>query len=392
MQSYYDTLGVPETASPEEIRQRYREQIKFFHPDTFNVTPEIAEEKTQALNEAYKVLYDPVKRAEYDSYLHAKRQSGEAKKSYVPPEEGVEQEYKVNKEPVRPVRDYREIRREDRKKWISNNIPEIVFYTFLGIMLIFVGITGANKGSEASASAPVQTQELVEEANPLTQQAEIDEPVTLSQDAAKKVTNPDLSKLPHSNEEYKLLHPEEEEPTDEKRTEDISPPHEDFEASENLSGASKIDRDKTQEEAINIPEYDTPMEPPYTGDIIIHEKELPNHDPVQYGSSITVSAPENRSAYLILVDVETSESLLSFFVRAGETATVPAPERICDIYFATGTDWYGRYRMFGDDTVYRKFDEETDFSEYAWTYTLYTVPDGNAEAEYCSASDFQNIA
>lgn len=167
-----------------------------------------------------------------------------------------------------------------------------------------------------------------------------------------------MSRLPHSNEEYKLLHPEEEEPTDEKRTEDISPSQEAFEVLENLSGASKIDWGKTLDEATNPSTYGRPIMRPSSGEVIIREERLLNNKMITYESSLTVSAPE----------------------------------RICDIYFATGIDWYGRYRMLGDDTVYQKFDEETDLSEYAWTYTLYTVPDGNAEVEYCSASDFQNIA
>ncbi len=384
MQSYYDTLGVPETASPEEIRQRYREQIKFFHPDTFNVTPEVAEEKTQALNEAYEVLYDPVKRAEYDSYLRANRQSAKRQRSYEPSKDDPPSE-----EPTQNGDSPQESSPSRWARW-KEKFRGSTFATDIRVILVVSGVVLFSTFARQILSPLLFPKN--EEANPPTQQAEIDEPVTLSQDAAKKVTNPDLSKLPHSNEEYKLLHPEEEEPTDEKRTEDISPSQEAFEVSENLSGASKIDWGKTLDEATKPSTYGRPIMRPSSGEVIIREERLLNNKMITYESSLTVSAPEDRSAYLILVDVETSESLLSFFVRAGETATVSAPERICDIYFATGIDWYGRYRMFGDDTVYQKFDEETDLSEYAWTYTLYTVPDGNAEVEYCSASDFQNIA
>lgn len=67
--SYYDILGVPRNASDAQIKTAYREQIKFFHPDVFQGSPEIARQKSQELNEAYGVLIDHAKRADYDSWL-----------------------------------------------------------------------------------------------------------------------------------------------------------------------------------------------------------------------------------------------------------------------------------------------------------------------------------
>lgn len=70
--SYYDTLGVPRNASDVEIKNAYREQIRFFHPDVFQGSPEIARQKSQELNEAYSVLSDPVRRDAYDAWLRMK--------------------------------------------------------------------------------------------------------------------------------------------------------------------------------------------------------------------------------------------------------------------------------------------------------------------------------
>ena len=67
--NYYDILGVARTASQDEIKRAYREQIKFFHPDVFEGPPEVARLKTLQLNEAYAVLHDPQKRREYDFQL-----------------------------------------------------------------------------------------------------------------------------------------------------------------------------------------------------------------------------------------------------------------------------------------------------------------------------------
>lgn len=67
--NYYDILGVPQNASFDEIRKAYRAQIKFFHPDVFRESEAVAKIKTQQLNQAYAILGDPKKRAQYDLAL-----------------------------------------------------------------------------------------------------------------------------------------------------------------------------------------------------------------------------------------------------------------------------------------------------------------------------------
>ena len=64
---YYATLGVPKTATPEEIKRAYRKLARKCHPD-LNPGDKDAEAKFKDLNEANEVLSDPEKREKYDKF------------------------------------------------------------------------------------------------------------------------------------------------------------------------------------------------------------------------------------------------------------------------------------------------------------------------------------
>ena len=63
---YYSILGVDKNASEDEIKSAYRRLAKKYHPD-LNKTEEAAN-KFKEINEAYEVLGDPNKRANYDQF------------------------------------------------------------------------------------------------------------------------------------------------------------------------------------------------------------------------------------------------------------------------------------------------------------------------------------
>lgn len=66
---YYETLGVENSASADELRRAFRNLAKQYHPDV-NKEPD-AEAKFKEINEAYAVLSDEERRAAYDRYGHA---------------------------------------------------------------------------------------------------------------------------------------------------------------------------------------------------------------------------------------------------------------------------------------------------------------------------------
>lgn len=73
--NYYDILGVPRDASSEEIKKSYRRLARQFHPD-LNPGNKAAEERFKDIGEAYEILSDRGKRAQYDQFGQFWNQSG----------------------------------------------------------------------------------------------------------------------------------------------------------------------------------------------------------------------------------------------------------------------------------------------------------------------------
>jgi molecular chaperone DnaJ len=67
---YYEVLGVSRDAAQDEIKKAFRRLALEHHPDR-NKSDASAEERFKELNEAYSVLSDPEKRAQYDRFGHA---------------------------------------------------------------------------------------------------------------------------------------------------------------------------------------------------------------------------------------------------------------------------------------------------------------------------------
>jgi len=67
---YYEILGVSKSSSADEIKKAYRKVAMQFHPDR-NPGDKEAEEKFKEAAEAYEVLSDQDKRAQYDRFGHA---------------------------------------------------------------------------------------------------------------------------------------------------------------------------------------------------------------------------------------------------------------------------------------------------------------------------------
>ncbi|MDP1975318.1 MAG: molecular chaperone DnaJ [Alphaproteobacteria bacterium] len=72
---YYELLGVSQKAGLEDIKRAYRKLAMQYHPDR-NQNDKTAETKFKEINEAYEVLKDDQKRAQYDHFGHQAFKNG----------------------------------------------------------------------------------------------------------------------------------------------------------------------------------------------------------------------------------------------------------------------------------------------------------------------------
>jgi molecular chaperone DnaJ len=84
--AHYRRLGVSSNASPDEIRAAYRNAARRFHPDARAARGTAgSDDEMAAVNEAWRVLSDPVSRARYDADLGLGNDSAVSAAATVPP-------------------------------------------------------------------------------------------------------------------------------------------------------------------------------------------------------------------------------------------------------------------------------------------------------------------
>lgn len=68
--NHYEVIGVPPTATTDEIKKKYRELARQFHPDVVK-DKDLGQRIFTQINQAYRVLADPERRTQYDTTLLA---------------------------------------------------------------------------------------------------------------------------------------------------------------------------------------------------------------------------------------------------------------------------------------------------------------------------------
>lgn len=68
--THYEKLGLNKNATEKEIKDAYKKLVKKYHPDVYQGDKTYAEKMIKEINEAYGVLSDPIKKAEYDAEIN----------------------------------------------------------------------------------------------------------------------------------------------------------------------------------------------------------------------------------------------------------------------------------------------------------------------------------
>ena len=158
----YSMLGIRKFSNNQEkIRKAYLEQIRFFHPDAGNVTPEIAHQKTQELNHAYEVLRDESRKREYDRLLQKQVQEEYARQQQSQTSQR-QQRYdgqnsyencqsKTNKSDDSFVF----IKRKRKEMWRADLIVVLIIALGIGLMLLDDWRTAKRENNDATASTKI---------------------------------------------------------------------------------------------------------------------------------------------------------------------------------------------------------------------------------------------
>lgn len=99
---YYAIIGVPVTASREEITQAYHRLARSTHPDADPGNPG-ATDRFRALADAYQVLSDPSARAAYDESRRAAAVRLELDEHPIPPAAGIPRAVRLGDRRPRPT-------------------------------------------------------------------------------------------------------------------------------------------------------------------------------------------------------------------------------------------------------------------------------------------------
>lgn len=111
---------------------------------------------------------------------------------------------------------------------------------------------------------------------------------------------------------------------------------------------------------------------------------------------LTVETTDSSNYCIVLEPLDAvarANGQMAFMILAGEEVDISVPLGEYEIFYITGTTWYGNEDYFGKESGFYKCDGTFDFdaddqSVNGWTLTLYAVPNGNLETDKIPKKDF----
>jgi hypothetical protein len=157
-QDYYKILGVPPTATLDEINRAYRKRAKEVHPDVNREREAWAKEQFQRLNMAHDVLEDPILRRNYDelrSYV-VNPIINQSHQSTGSRDDSFSRSYSASGMPPRSTSSYAEASRAawSRRKHTRPIPTGVLFFTsFIFVVISWAAVSGNHSDIRASIPA-----------------------------------------------------------------------------------------------------------------------------------------------------------------------------------------------------------------------------------------------
>ena len=147
MKDYYKILEISEEASAEVIHMAYKALVRKYHPDEVE-KGSASEEKIKEVNEAYKILSDPVKRRQYDA-LCRNMNMNDTNKDNSSEKEMSSDELNQKKDSIKNV-----TKQSSGKKWYySYPVLIITFILFYPVSLILSVLRFLDRKNQSGGSA-----------------------------------------------------------------------------------------------------------------------------------------------------------------------------------------------------------------------------------------------
>lgn len=331
--NYYRILGLSDFCTDQDkIKDAYRSQIKYFHPDSKNVSQEIAESKTKDLNVAYDVLSNPQKKQLYDSQLRYEQSgSQQYNSSYTNTRTTYNNTYsssnpykgsntnsytKTNANSYTYTNNSSTNQNTYRGNYTSYNNTNYYSnrrrktggigagWIWLIFFFLMLGMCSGGGGSSSSSNKPSSN--------------------TSSHTPSTTTQDPDANLTPVS-----------------------------------VSNGQYIVRPKDEQ--------------------------------ITY---VQVKTSGSYNYYVYLKDkTHSGRNDTAVYIKGGNTVKIEVPAGKYELYYCTGETWYGKTHKFGSKTRGTKFDDILDCTEtsdgvYYYEVTLYAVSGGNATTESVDMDDF----
>lgn len=105
---------------------------------------------------------------------------------------------------------------------------------------------------------------------------------------------------------------------------------------------------------------------------------------------LEITTPPGGTDYFFIVEHlwDTTKNA-KFYMYSGTTMEINIAPGEYEIYYASGTEWYGTKYLFGEGTQYHKFSDIFEFSDgYGWTVEMKKTSNGNLDSEMVDVADF----